>query len=400
LVRITMAAILAGHKVEEEYMWSCTLDKNTKEFQWSPEDASNARDDDDKKNSTLNPTHRLLIKNAFLLPNAKKDEVTILQIEYAGYNKKKVVAPIVAMKGGVDLQRYIDLLVPCPAKITLLSGDGPIQLVGTHCLDHDHGPGSNAESEDSEERSDTSSETDDEPEERVVPTPEVEEAWNAAVDNLLAGSPACHIILFEHPFKPGQTPDTFTTEYVLGIKHILLPVQVGRVAVKLEFSISTLVYDWEGGGTSCGNAVWYNFMMPQLEEAQQMIQRKKWRMAFGILMGLQMFCSGDGYWIHDQEVYCDFEDFSGWFSDYSKAWLDVLGKSDSQLGLAVARGKEGGYRGVLRNMLEKWEKETNEELREFDRFAGDEGKARVRMFSDAGSSAGSSEEEEGEEEDE
>ena len=50
-----------------------------------------------------------------------------------------MTAPIVAMKGGVDSQRYIDLLVPCPAKITLLNGEGPILLVGSH---RDHGPGS------------------------------------------------------------------------------------------------------------------------------------------------------------------------------------------------------------------------------------------------------------------
>merc|ERR1719319_419417 len=172
-----MAAMLAAYNIEEdEYMWSCTLDKNTKEFQWSPEDASNARDDDRNENST----HRILIKNAILLPDAKKDEVTILQIECDGYNKKKVKTPIVAMKGGVDHGKYIDLLVPCPAKITLLSGEGPIHLVGTHCVDHDYGPGSDVESEDSEEFSDTSSETDDEPMFRVVPTPEVEAACNAA----------------------------------------------------------------------------------------------------------------------------------------------------------------------------------------------------------------------------
>jgi len=150
-----MAAILAGNNVEEEYMWSCTLDKTTKEFQWSPEDPSDAKDDDDKEDPTLKPGHRLLIKNAILMPEAKKDEVTVLQIECDGYNKKKVTAPIVAMKGGVDHQRYIDLLVPCPAKITLLQGEGPIHLIGSHCVDfygyRDHGPGSDAESEEEDE---------------------------------------------------------------------------------------------------------------------------------------------------------------------------------------------------------------------------------------------------------
>merc|ERR1712059_12381 len=65
----------------------------------------------------------------------KKDEVTIVQIEGEGYNKSKVMVPICAMKGGKDTQQYVDLLVPCPAKLTLMQGEGPIYLVGSHCVD-------------------------------------------------------------------------------------------------------------------------------------------------------------------------------------------------------------------------------------------------------------------------
>ena len=43
---------------------------------------------------------------------------------------------MVLMRGQVDYQRYVDLLVPCPAKIKLLSGDGPIHLTGSHCVDY------------------------------------------------------------------------------------------------------------------------------------------------------------------------------------------------------------------------------------------------------------------------
>merc|ERR1719209_53083 len=68
------------------------------------------------------------------MPTAKKDEANIVQLECDGY-KDKVCVPVVAMVGGVDLQRYVDLLVPCPAKITLLKGEGPIHLVGSHCVD-------------------------------------------------------------------------------------------------------------------------------------------------------------------------------------------------------------------------------------------------------------------------
>ena len=40
------------------------------------------------------------------------------------------------MKGGVDLQKYIDLLVPGNAKIKIIHGEGPINLIGSHCVDY------------------------------------------------------------------------------------------------------------------------------------------------------------------------------------------------------------------------------------------------------------------------
>merc|ERR1711976_708052 len=74
-------------------------------------------------------------KSAILMPSSKKDEVSIVQIECDGYNKQKKIVPICAMKGGQDLQKYVDLLVPCTAKISLLQGEGPIHLIGSHCVD-------------------------------------------------------------------------------------------------------------------------------------------------------------------------------------------------------------------------------------------------------------------------
>ena len=40
------------------------------------------------------------------------------------------------MKGGVDLQKYVDLLVPGPAKMKIIHGEGPINLVGSHCVEY------------------------------------------------------------------------------------------------------------------------------------------------------------------------------------------------------------------------------------------------------------------------
>merc|ERR1719516_115385 len=129
-----MAAIMQDNRVEEEYLWSCTLSGSAKEYTWAPDDPADVADDDEKDPS-VKPGHRLLIKSAILMPSAKTDEVTIVQIESEGYNKRKVIVPFCAMKGGSDLQKYIDLLVPDKAKITLLQGEGPINLVGSHCVD-------------------------------------------------------------------------------------------------------------------------------------------------------------------------------------------------------------------------------------------------------------------------
>jgi len=129
-----MSGVVASNNVEEEYLWSCTLSGESKEFSWSPEDPADTKDDDENDPS-VKPGHRLLIKNAILMPTAKKDEVTIVQIEGEGYNKSKVMVPICAMKGGKDTQQYVDLLIPCPAKLTLMQGEGPIHLVGSHCVD-------------------------------------------------------------------------------------------------------------------------------------------------------------------------------------------------------------------------------------------------------------------------
>jgi len=136
-----MSAIIGGN-VEEEYLWSCTLTGADKEYTWNPGHPSDATpmDEDDKdaddKDPSVKPGHRLLIKNAILMPTAKADEVTIVQIESEGYNKQKVVVPICAMKGGSDYQRYVDLLVPHNAKLSLMQGEGPINLVGSHCVDY------------------------------------------------------------------------------------------------------------------------------------------------------------------------------------------------------------------------------------------------------------------------
>ena len=111
------------------FPWSCTLTGASKEFTWAPEDPAT------DEFTCFSFSHTLLVKNAVLMPSAIADEVSLIQVETEGYNKTKVVVPFVAMMGGRDYNSYIDLLIPKKATFKLIQGEGPISLVGSHCVD-------------------------------------------------------------------------------------------------------------------------------------------------------------------------------------------------------------------------------------------------------------------------
>jgi len=167
-----MAAILAGGNVEEEYLWSCSLSGSNKEYSWDPVKLEPEQKDGEGKElkegeeepAKVKPSHRLLIKTAILMPTAKKDEVTVVEIESEGYNKQKLTVPICAMKGGSDLQKYVDLLIPGPSKIKIIHGEGPVHLVGSHCVEF-FGFKEDEDSDDDEEEGDTENEMETEEEE-------------------------------------------------------------------------------------------------------------------------------------------------------------------------------------------------------------------------------------------
>ena len=90
---IIMAAILAQQRdVEEEYLWSCALTATNKEYSWDPVTLEPAKEEGNGKEEgrQVMPSHRLFIETAFLMPTAKKDEVTVVEIESEGFNKQKV----------------------------------------------------------------------------------------------------------------------------------------------------------------------------------------------------------------------------------------------------------------------------------------------------------------------
>jgi len=127
---------MVNNDYEEELLWAATFTAANKELVWNPEESEKDGDteEEDKDDPSVKPGHRLLLKNAVLMPEAKKDDVCIIQVESEGYNETKVITPIIAMKGGTDYQQYVDILVPNKATFKLIQGEGPIHLVGSHCV--------------------------------------------------------------------------------------------------------------------------------------------------------------------------------------------------------------------------------------------------------------------------
>merc|ERR1711928_64271 len=68
------------------------------------------------------------------------------------------------MKGGSDLQKYVDLLIPGPSKIKIIHGEGAVHLVGSHCVEF-FGFKEDEDSDDDEEEGDTENEMETEEEE-------------------------------------------------------------------------------------------------------------------------------------------------------------------------------------------------------------------------------------------
>merc|ERR1719285_839080 len=95
------------------------------------------------------------------MPTVKKDDVNIVEIESEGYNQEKVKVPILAMRGGADLQTYVDILVPSNAKLTLIKGEGPVHLIGSHCIDFFASMDEEAEDEDEDDETEVNGKGDD-----------------------------------------------------------------------------------------------------------------------------------------------------------------------------------------------------------------------------------------------
>lgn len=100
-----MTTALAGNNMEEEFLWSCTLTGSNKEYSWDPASLETA-EEEEKDGPKVKPSHRLLIKTAVLMPTAKTDEVTVVQIESEGYNKQTVKNVTAAVSPLIIILRF------------------------------------------------------------------------------------------------------------------------------------------------------------------------------------------------------------------------------------------------------------------------------------------------------
>jgi hypothetical protein len=191
-----------------------------------------------------------------------------------------------------------------------------------------------------------------------------------AVRSTLAQS-GLDVIMLEDPLP------NITMNGLLAQRHILLPKPVVASAMGLRKRMLNKVYDWPGGGTSCGNDIFFSHFQPLSKQAARDVKAGRFSEAFGPLLGLALFGLSEDGWVNDNEVYME-SSFSGMFKTFSTAWKGLLAQSDGTLGLVPAVGKPGGYRGELTALIRKWELEINEDLSMYDEHGA---KPRVRIFS-------------------
>ena len=65
-----------------------------------------------------------------------------------------------------------------------------------------------------------------------------------------------------------------TTDFISSHKHIILPKMVTKPAFTLQRKCFRLVENWPYGGTSMGNALWDDYMFPELDKAKTFLVKR------------------------------------------------------------------------------------------------------------------------------
>ncbi|XP_038219454.1 nucleoplasmin-like protein isoform X2 [Colias croceus] len=109
--------------MSDEYFYGVTLSSSHQSETWDPE----AKAEYPRNN-------KLLIRTALLGPDAKPDELNVVQVETMCL-QDAIKIPVAILKVGETRQARLDIEFPdAPVTFTLTQGSGPVHLIGQHLL--------------------------------------------------------------------------------------------------------------------------------------------------------------------------------------------------------------------------------------------------------------------------
>ena len=152
------------------------------------------------------------------------------------------------------------------------------------------------------------------------------------------------LLMFEGAYAPGTPGTGVTLESLLKKEHLLLPEPVASAAQRINRAGMSMHGGWMGGGTSLSNSIWFRLLMPAEKRAADAASRGEYQEALGQLLGILIYGACTQSWLTDNEVYCQWDEFGGFFSGISDTWRTVLAQPDEDLGVAHEAGVRGGYR--------------------------------------------------------
>lgn len=109
--------------MSDEYFYAITLSSSHQSETWDPE-----------AKAEYPRSNKLLIRQALLGPDAKADELNVVQVETMSL-QDSVKIPVAVLKTGETRHARLDIEFPdAPVTFTLIQGSGPVHLIGQHLL--------------------------------------------------------------------------------------------------------------------------------------------------------------------------------------------------------------------------------------------------------------------------
>ncbi|XP_026313630.1 nucleoplasmin-like protein isoform X2 [Hyposmocoma kahamanoa] len=109
--------------MSDEYFYGVTLSASHQSETWDPE-----------AKAEYPRSNKLLIRQALLGPDAKPDELNVVQVETMSL-QDAIKIPVAVLKAGETRHARLDIEFPdAPVTFTLIQGSGPVHLIGQHML--------------------------------------------------------------------------------------------------------------------------------------------------------------------------------------------------------------------------------------------------------------------------